>query len=99
MSETGGTSTFTESPKAHTHGQTYSHEHNCCGCHCEHCLHFCAHCNVVYCCKCRQEWYQWYHYSVPQTAGNWPYPQTAGNWPYPQTEVTISAFSSHTHYG
>ena len=84
MSETGGTSTFTESPKAHTHGQTHSHEH------CEHCLHFCAHCNVVYCCKCRQEWYQWYHYSVPQTAGNWP---------YPQTEVTISAFSSHTHYG
>ena len=35
------------------------HEH----CSCQHCLHYCSVCNIVYCCKCGQTWgnnYNWY---------------------------------------
>lgn len=34
---------------------------------CKHeCLHYCVHCDKVYCCKCGQEWssYQW-HITYP----------------------------------
>lgn len=43
---------------------SHIHSHGCC----DHCLHFCAGCNITYCCKCKEEWgkYQrWYTY--PQT--------------------------------
>lgn len=30
----------------------HTHEHGCC----EHCLHHCGHCDVVYCCKCERKW-------------------------------------------
>lgn len=34
--------------------------------HCAHCLHFCGHCDEVYCCKCSRKWggcnhTQWYN--------------------------------------
>jgi hypothetical protein len=36
----------------------HKHSHGCC----EHCLHFCANCNITYCCKCKEEWGKSYSY-------------------------------------
>jgi hypothetical protein len=39
----------------------HTHNHGCC----EHCLHFCKGCNVVYCCKCKEEWTKCCHWYTP----------------------------------
>ena len=52
----------------------FNHNHN----HCAHDLHYCEHCDSVYCTKCDREWsghyhftyttpYIWYYYGTPYT--------------------------------
>ena len=41
------------------HGNMHNHQH----CGCVHCLHYCSVCNIVYCCKCGQQWYQGWGYT------------------------------------
>ncbi len=38
------------------------HSHDC---GCNHELRYCAHCDVVYCVKCKREWGQYYNYQWP----------------------------------
>lgn len=49
---------------------TKRHGHEKAHAHCEHCLHFCGHCDVVYCCDCKIEWGKCHH--------TWPYYFTYG---------------------
>ena len=52
---------------------TKKHGHEEAHAHCEHCLHFCGHCDVAYCCDCKREWgvhTSWYPwtYNYPGSA-------------------------------
>lgn len=69
-----------------THNQ-YGHIH----CGCVHCLHYCQYCNVVYCCKCGQQWGQGYSYY-------YTYPQyTTTNPVLGAGTTTIGTCVGHTH--
>ena len=53
----------------------HEHKHSCC----DHCLHYCPHCDRVYCCKCNKEWGNDLNYC---SFGTWyfptPYTETCG---------------------
>lgn len=47
------------------------HEHQ--HCECDHCLHYCKVCMLVYCCRCKVNWYKYYYvypYSFTYTVGS-----------------------------
>lgn len=77
----------------------HDHEHTCC----DHCLHYCPQCDVVYCCKCKREWGRTYCW--PTTYPNWVYPywtdpyggNTANGSGYQYTYVGNSKECKHEH--
>ena len=66
------------------HGNTHNHQH-C------HCVHYCPVCNVVYCCKCGQQWGQnWGYYCTYPYSYGWG--GSSGN-----ITSTIMTCGGHTH--
>ena len=57
-------------PYVYVPEQEHTHKHSCCEYSCDHCLHYCPECNVVYCCKCTEEWHQDYSCTPPIAESN-----------------------------
>ena len=68
MAECGTITEGTSTTKSH-YVQEQTHKQNCCENCCDHCLHHCSKCNVVYCCKCTNEWHQDNYYYPPPLTG------------------------------
>lgn len=73
----------------------HKHQHGCC----KHCLHHCSCCNVVYCCKCNEEWgKRWYYqeYTPYLTYNDSTYCGTTKAFTG-QSGVTIGGEHEHKH--
>lgn len=68
------------------HGNCHTHQH----CNCIHCLHFCSVCNIVYCCKCGQEWHQGVYYNYWGGSATGATSTTGGS-------ITLTNCGEHTH--
>ena len=71
---------------------------------CEHCLHHCKKCDVVYCCKCDMEWnknYITWTYPDTDTTPSYPFAPIVTYSQYPDVHVEDaiagSAVRIHKH--
>lgn len=89
---TGGLS-FIMGSKKHGHEKAHAH--------CEHCLHFCGHCDVAYCCDCKREWgthsnwypHQWWTTTTPYVNDT----ITAASGTGDATTAVVDMSCSHSH--
>ncbi len=63
----------------------HEHKHSCCN----HCLHHCPCCDIVYCCKCAKQWGGWQSWTY--TSPVW--------WTNGTGYVTLNTGCSHKHEG
>lgn len=75
----------------------HKHKHDCGVCK-HDCLHYCACCGKVYCCKCEQEWGGTYYSYYPY----YPYESWRINYPAATTTTISTPFATtdtcaHSH--